>query len=300
MLLWWGHKAHGEVADAVVDRVAAARARGHGPDRPALGPLLEDLQAPDGHPLLPALARGRRARAAVGRSTGRTRSCRPRPTGSSCRDEEMYGEPFLVPEPLETRADLVVRGRRGVPLGHDLAARRRRHLLLPPRPRDLSDLPRRQRSASVLRNAVHWAYNPADRWRDVHLAPNVPVEKAPEKITAEGAVAAQGRRGGLPVSDGNQRLLILGTGAIARHHAERFAPSARLRGRRGRRRQRRARPRLRRGLRHRQRLRQPRRGDRLGRLRRGDQLDAGRRPQGDDAGAGRRRASRCSARSRWR
>ena len=33
---------------------AAAGARGHGPDRPALRPLLEDLQAHDGHQLRPA------------------------------------------------------------------------------------------------------------------------------------------------------------------------------------------------------------------------------------------------------
>ena len=38
----------------------------------------------------------------------------------------------------------------------------------------------------VLRNAVRWAYNPAPAWADVAEGPNVPVERAPEKITARG------------------------------------------------------------------------------------------------------------------
>ena len=58
--------AHGDVDDDIVERVAEARLGGHGPDRPALRPLLQDLQAPDGHALPLTLARGRRARARSG------------------------------------------------------------------------------------------------------------------------------------------------------------------------------------------------------------------------------------------
>ena len=36
------------------------------------------------------------------------------------------------------------------------------------------------------RNAVRWAYNPAPAWADVAEGPNVPVERAPERITARG------------------------------------------------------------------------------------------------------------------
>lgn len=39
----------------------------------------------------------------------------------------------------------------------------------------------------MLRNAVRWAYNPAPAWTDVAEAPNVPVDRAPEKLTAKGA-----------------------------------------------------------------------------------------------------------------
>ncbi|HWJ88388.1 MAG TPA: ThuA domain-containing protein, partial [Pelagibacterium sp.] len=38
----------------------------------------------------------------------------------------------------------------------------------------------------VLRNAVHWAYNPQGRYSAVHDAPNVPVDKALEPIEERG------------------------------------------------------------------------------------------------------------------
>lgn len=40
---------------------------------------------------------------------------------------------------------------------------------------------------TVLRNAVRWAYNPAEPWRDVSEAPNRPYDKAREKLTPKGA-----------------------------------------------------------------------------------------------------------------
>ena len=39
VLIWWGHAAHGEVKDEIVERVAAAGLGRHGPDRPAFRPL---------------------------------------------------------------------------------------------------------------------------------------------------------------------------------------------------------------------------------------------------------------------
>ena len=38
----------------------------------------------------------------------------------------------------------------------------------------------------VIVNAVRWAHNPAAAWTDVSAAPNVPVDKAPEKIEQRG------------------------------------------------------------------------------------------------------------------
>ncbi len=56
VLVWWGHAAHGEVDDKVVDRVLPARAVRDGPARAALRPLVEDLRQADGHVLHAALA----------------------------------------------------------------------------------------------------------------------------------------------------------------------------------------------------------------------------------------------------
>jgi trehalose utilization protein len=108
---------------------------------------------------------------------------------------EMYGEPFLVPEPLETvfiswyqggevfRSGLTYQrgagrifyfgpGHETYPIYHDPAVQ------------------------TVLRNAVRWAYNPAPAWKDVANAPNVPVERAPEPIAARGrSVHAPGEAG---------------------------------------------------------------------------------------------------------
>ena len=74
----------------------------------------------------------------------------------------------------------------------------------------------------MLRNAVRWAHNPQPPWLDVAAAPNVPADQAPEPLTAQGRLAPRPRRGRLPVS-GPQRLLVVGTGAMARAHAERFS-----------------------------------------------------------------------------
>ena len=56
VLVWWGHAAHGEVADEVVERVHRHVLVRDGPGRAALRPLVEDLRQADGHHLHPALA----------------------------------------------------------------------------------------------------------------------------------------------------------------------------------------------------------------------------------------------------
>jgi trehalose utilization protein len=98
---------------------------------------------------------------------------------------EMYGEPFSVPEPLETvfvtwyqggevfRSGLTWRrgggsifyfspGHEAYPIYHDKTVQQ------------------------VLRNAVKWAMNPAPAWTTITTAPNVPHDKAPEPVTPRG------------------------------------------------------------------------------------------------------------------
>ena len=213
----------------------------------------------------------------------------------------MYGEPFTVPGADGDGVRLLVPGRRGVPLRPDLAARRRQHLLLLARPRDLPDLSPAPRVRQVLRNAVHWAYNPAPRWTRHRGAPNVPIDKAPEthRDARARACTPTARRG-----SGEQKPVRV------------LAPRHRQHGRA-------ARPRTSTGSRvsrsspastsprtalqdvlrdaqdpeifHRS-----RRSDRLGRVRRRHQRHARRRPLPDDDEAHRRPASRSSARSRSR
>ena len=67
VLTWWGHVAHDEVTDAIVDRVHERVLDGMGLVVLHSGPLLADLPAADGHDLRPEVARGRPPRAALGR-----------------------------------------------------------------------------------------------------------------------------------------------------------------------------------------------------------------------------------------
>ncbi len=68
VLTWWGHAAHGEVKDEIVERVhQRVVLGGMGLDRDALRALQQDFQEADGHDLRPALARDRREGAHLGR-----------------------------------------------------------------------------------------------------------------------------------------------------------------------------------------------------------------------------------------
>ena len=70
--------------------------------------------------------------------------------------EEMYGESFDIPAPDDAGLRQLVPGRRGLPQRLLLPSRARQDLLLPPRPRDLPDLPQPE-IQRVIANAVRWA-----------------------------------------------------------------------------------------------------------------------------------------------
>lgn len=184
VLLWWGHKAHGAVEDRIVEAVTQRVHEGMGLIVLHSGHFSKVFKRLMGTPCsLRWREAGERERLwAVNLS-------HPILAGLGDRielpHEEMYGEPFLVPEPLETvmiswfeggevfRSGLTWQrgagrifyfrpGHETYPTYHDAAVMR------------------------VLRNAVHWAYNPAAAWRDVAEAPNVPHDQAPEKIVPKG------------------------------------------------------------------------------------------------------------------
>jgi trehalose utilization protein len=184
VLLWWGHAAHKEVADEVVERVAEAVWSGMGLIVLHSGHFSKIFKRLMGAPCnLTWREAGERERLWV--------TSRNHPIAAGLPDhfeleqEEMYGEPFGVPEPLETvfvswfqggevfRSGLTYKrgagsvfyfrpGHETYPTYHDPNVRR------------------------VLRNAVRWAHNPAPRVGTPTAAPNVPVAEALEPIEERG------------------------------------------------------------------------------------------------------------------
>lgn len=183
VLLWWGHAAHKDVDDEIVERVAEAVWGGMGLIVLHSGHFSKIFKRLMGTPCnLSWREAGERERIWI------TSPSHPITAGLphffELESEEMYGEPFGIPEPDETvmigwfqggevfRSGVTYRrgagrvfyfqpGHETYPTYHDATIRQ------------------------VLRNAVRWAHNPA-RLTGVTDAPNRPVEDAPEKITSRG------------------------------------------------------------------------------------------------------------------
>ncbi len=97
----------------------------------------------------------------------------------------MYGEPFGVPEPLETVFISWFQG--GEVFRSGLTYRRGAGNVFYFRPgHETYPTYYDGNVKQVLKNAVHWAHNPSRLQGDLHAAPNVPVDTAPEKIKARG------------------------------------------------------------------------------------------------------------------
>ena len=184
VLIWWGHAAHGEVSDAVAERVCTAVWGGMGAIFLHSAHFAKPFKRLMGTPCnLTWREAGERERIWL--------TSRHHPIAAGLPDhfelehEEMYGEPFGVPEPMETvfvswfaggevfRSGLTWRrgagsvfyfrpGHETYPTYHD---------------------PNVQR---VIANAVRWAYSPAPRIADPSDAPNVPVAQALEPIEERG------------------------------------------------------------------------------------------------------------------
>ncbi|MEP3277726.1 MAG: ThuA domain-containing protein [Stappiaceae bacterium] len=185
VLLWWGHAAHGEVSDEVVQRVADAVWGGMGLILLHSAHFSKIFKRLMGTPCsLTWREAGERERLWV---TARQHPiARGLPDHFELENEEMYGEPFAIPEPLETvfigwfqggevfRSGVTYRrgagnvfyfqpGHETYPTYHDANVQ------------------------LVLRNAVHWAHSPVARLDDVHAADNVPAESALEPLVQRGS-----------------------------------------------------------------------------------------------------------------
>ena len=184
VLVWWGHKDHGAVDDAIVEHVARRVQEGMGLIVLHSGHFSKIFKRLMGTPCaLKWREAGERERLWV--ISPRHPIAEGLGESFVLENEEMYGEQFSVPEPLETvfiswfaggevfRSGLTWRrgagnifyfrpGHETYPTYHDANVQR------------------------VILNAVKWAYNPAARITDPSAAPNVPVEKALEPIVERG------------------------------------------------------------------------------------------------------------------
>jgi len=97
----------------------------------------------------------------------------------------MYGEPFLVPEPLETVFVSWFEGGEVFRSGLTYQRGAGRIFYFEPG-HETYPIYHDPQIQTVLRNAVRWAYNSAKPWKDVSEAPNVPIETAREKLERKG------------------------------------------------------------------------------------------------------------------
>lgn len=182
VLTWWGHCAHGQVEDAIVERVQKRVLQGMG---------------------LIVLHSGHYAKI-FKRLLGTTCSLTWREAGEMERlwvcnpghpiaqgidryfeieHEEMYGEPFAIPAPDETVFVSWFQG--GEVFRSGATWKRGNGKIFYFRPGHETYPTYHQKEVRrVIHNAVLWAKPEGARWIDT--CPNVPIEKAPEKLTLQG------------------------------------------------------------------------------------------------------------------
>jgi trehalose utilization protein len=184
VLVWWGHAAHGAVDDAVVDRVCEAVWSGMGMIFLHSAHFAKPFKRLMGTPCnLTWREAGERERLWV---TSRNHPItRGLPDSFELENEEMYGEPFGVPEPMETVFVSWFQG--GEVFRSGLTWRRGAGNVFYFRPgHETYPTYHNQQVQTVLRNAAHWSYNPLARIDDPTAAPNVPTADAPERIEDRG------------------------------------------------------------------------------------------------------------------
>lgn len=184
VLLWWGHAAHDQVDDAIVERVARRVWEGMGLIVLHSGHFSKIFKRLMGAPCaLHWREAGERERLWVV-NPGHP-IARGLPRYFELENEEMYGEPFSVPEPLETVFVSWFQG--GEVFRSGLTYRRGAGNIFYFRPgHETYPTYHDKTVGQVLRNAVNWAYS-AEQHSELLSAPNTPVDKAIEKIVERGA-----------------------------------------------------------------------------------------------------------------
>ena len=183
VLIWWGHAAHGDVADEVVERVAKRVWEGMGLMVLHSGHFSKIFKRLMGSPCaLHWREAGERERLWVVNPGHPIAKGLPR--YFELENEEMYGEPFSVPEPLETVFVSWFQG--GEVFRSGLTYRRGAGNIFYFRPgHETYPTYHDKTVGQVLRNAVNWAHNP-EKHAELLLAPNTPVGEAIEKLVERG------------------------------------------------------------------------------------------------------------------
>lgn len=184
VLFWWGHAAHGEVADDVVERVASHVWQGMGLVCLHSAHFSKIFRRITGAPCsLRWREAGERERVWV---------CNPQhPIAEgigSCLEipnSEMYGEPFTVPEPDETVFVSWYEGGEVFRSGLTFKRGNGRIFYFGPG-HETYPIYWNEGVKRVLKNAAKWAVSPLGRWRDIDKAPNVPVTEAREPLQVKG------------------------------------------------------------------------------------------------------------------
>ena len=184
VLLWWGHAAHGDVSDEVVTRVVEAVWAGMGLIVLHSGHFSKVFKQLMGTPCnLTWREAGERERLWVA-SRGHPIT-HGLPDHFELENEEMYGEPFGIPEPEQTVFISWFQG--GEVFRSGATWRRGAGKVFYFRPgHETYPTYHDGNIQTVLRNAVRWAHNADKRIIDVNDAPNVPVEDALEPIKQRG------------------------------------------------------------------------------------------------------------------
>lgn len=183
VLIWWGHAAHGAVEDEVVERIARHVWQGMGLIVLHSGHFSKIFKKLMGSPCaLSWREAGEKERLWV-TSPGHP-IAKDLPPYFELEMEEMYGEPFAVPDPLETVFVSWFEG--GEVFRSGLTYRRGAGNIFYFRPGHETYPTYYDRTVGqVLRNAVNWAHSGA-RHPALLEAPNVPADEAPETIVERG------------------------------------------------------------------------------------------------------------------
>ena len=184
VLIWWGHAAHGLVDDKIVERVTDAVWGGMGVIFLHSAHFSKPFKRLMGAPCnLTWREAGERERLWV--------TSRQHPIAAGLPDhfeieyEEMYGEPFGVPEPLETVFVSWFAG--GEVFRSGLTYRRGAGNIFYFRPgHETYPTYHDSNVQKVISNAVKWAHNPMARIANPNAAPNTPVQQALEPIEERG------------------------------------------------------------------------------------------------------------------